>query len=101
MKRGATWSRQPLAELTRLLMAVCMGREPADLVITGGRLVNVHTREVLNHVDVAVKHGRVAMLGYARHSVGSETETIDADGAYLVPGLVGGVTFTLVPPLAE
>ena len=36
--------RKPLWEVTRSLSAVCMGREPADLLITGGRLVNVHTR---------------------------------------------------------
>jgi len=65
-----------------------MGREPADLVITGGRLVNVHTREVLDGVDVAVKHGRVAMFGDTSHTVGPDTETIEADGAHLVPGLV-------------
>jgi adenine deaminase len=88
MNRAATWDRQPLADLTRSLTAVCMGREPADLVIVGGRLVNVHTREVLDHVDVAVAHGRVAMFGDTRHAVGPETEMIDAEGAYLVPGLV-------------
>jgi len=65
-----------------------MGREPADLLVTGGRLVNVHTREVLDGVDVAVKHGRVAMFGEASHTRGPLTETIDAEGAYLVPGLV-------------
>ena len=80
--------RRPLSELTRELTAVCMGREPADLVIRGGRLVNVHTREILEGVDVAVAHGRVAMFGDVSHTVGPETETIDADGAYLVPGLV-------------
>ena len=88
MSRAATWSRRTLAELTRSLTAVCMGREPADLVVVGGRVVNVHTREVLDGLDVAVKHGRVAMFGEARHTVGPETETIDADGAYLAPGLV-------------
>ena len=65
-----------------------MGREPADLLITGGRLVNVHTREVLDGVDVAVKHGRVAMFGDAAHTRGPDTEVIDAEGAYLAPGLV-------------
>src|SRR5437588_667773 len=57
-------------------------------MITGGRLVNVHTREVLDGVDVAVKHGRVAMFGDAAHTRGPETEMIDAEGAYLVPGLI-------------
>ena len=76
------------AELGRSLAAVCMGREPADLVITGGRLVNVHTREVHDGVDVAVRHGRVAMFGDAAHTRGPDTEVVDAGGAYLVPGLV-------------
>jgi adenine deaminase len=80
--------RRRLSEVTRSLSDVCMGREPADLVITRGRLVNVHTREVLDGVDVAVKHGRVAMFGEASHTRGADTETIDADGAYLVPGLI-------------
>jgi adenine deaminase len=65
-----------------------MGREPADLVIRGGRLVNVHTREILEGQDVAVAHGRVAMFGDVSHTVGRGTRTIDAEGAYLVPGLV-------------
>lgn len=81
-------ARRPLAEVTRELTAVCMGREPADLVVRGGRLVDVHTREILDGADVAVAHGRVAMFGDVSHTVGPGTETIDADGAYLVPGLV-------------
>jgi adenine deaminase len=80
--------RKPLWEVTRSLTAVCMGREPADLLITGGRLVNVHTREVLDGVEVAVRHGRVAMFGDAAHTLGRDTEVIDAEGAYLVPGLI-------------
>jgi adenine deaminase len=78
----------PLSAVTRTLSDVCMGRAPADLLVTGGRLVNVHTREVLDGVDVAVKAGRVAMFGDAAHTRGPDTEVIDADGAYLVPGLV-------------
>ena len=65
-----------------------MGRSPADLVIAGGRLVNVHTREVHDDVDVAVVDGRVAMFGDAAHTRGADTELIDAEGAFLVPGLV-------------
>jgi len=65
-----------------------MGREPADLLIRNGRLVCVHTREVLDGVDVAVRHGRVAMFGDAAHTRGPDTQVIDADGAFLVPGLV-------------
>src|SRR3954454_22098356 len=65
-----------------------MGRTPADLVIENGRLVNVHTREVHDGADVAVKDGRVAMFGDAKHTKGPDTEVLDAGGAYLVPGLI-------------
>ena len=80
--------RRPLSEVTRELTAVCMGRAHADLVVRGGRLVNVHTREVLDGADVAIAHGRVAMFGDVSHTIGPDTETIDAGGAYLVPGLI-------------
>jgi adenine deaminase len=80
--------RRPLSELTRELTAVCMGRQHADLVVRGGRIVNVHTREILDGGDVAIAYGRVAMFGDVEHTVGPETETIDAEGAYLVPGLI-------------
>jgi adenine deaminase len=71
-----------------VLVDVCMSRVPADLLITGGRLVNVHTREVHDGVDVSVKDGRVAMFGDAAHTRGPDTEVVDAGGAYLVPGLI-------------
>jgi adenine deaminase len=80
--------RPSLSALSRTLSDVCMGREPADLVITGGRLVNVHTREVLDGADVAVKSGRTAMFGDCSHTRGPATRVLDADGAYLVPGLI-------------
>ena len=81
-------ARRPLSELTRELTDVCMGRRPADLVVRGGRLVNVHTREILDGADVAIADGRVAMFGDVGHTVGPQTEAIDAGGAYLVPGLI-------------
>jgi adenine deaminase len=80
--------RPSLSAVSRTLSDVCMGRQPADLVITGGRLVNVHTREVLDGVDVAIKAGRVAMFGDCAHTRGPATRLLDADGAYLVPGLI-------------
>ena len=83
----ATARRQPLWAVGRTLTDVCMGREPADTVVLGGRLVNVHTREVVT-ADVAIRDGRVAMFGDVGHTLGPSTRTIDADGAFLVPGLI-------------
>ena len=73
------------------LVAVAAGRAPADLVIRGGRLVNVQSREVLDGWDVAVAEGRFAYVGPdAGHTIGEGTEVIDAEGRYLIPGLCDG-----------
>ncbi|HEY7692851.1 MAG TPA: adenine deaminase [Gaiellaceae bacterium] len=81
-------ARRPLSEVTRELTGVCMGRRPADVVVRGGRIVDVHTREIVDGADVAIAGGRVAMFGDVGHTIGPSTETVDADGAYLVPGLI-------------
>ena len=82
--------RRPLWELTQRLVNTAMGREKADLVIRGGSLVNVHTAEIQDGLDVAVKAGRVALVGRAEHTLGEETEVLDARGYYLLPGLIEG-----------
>lgn len=69
------------------LVAVAAGREAADLVIRAVRLVNVHSREVLDW-QVAVAEGRVAYTGPdASHCIGPETRVIEGGGRYLIPGL--------------
>ena len=80
--------RSRLWEVTRTLVNTAMGREPADLVIRGGSLVNVHTAEILEDVDVAIKAGRVALVGQGGHTIGEETEIVDATGYHLLPGLI-------------
>lgn len=72
----------------RAVADVALGRAPADLVIRGGRLVNVFTREVLD-VSVAVSGSRIAAVGDdIEASVGPGTEVLDAGGRYLVPGFI-------------
>ena len=69
------------------LVAVAAGREAADLVIRDVRLVNVHSREVLDW-QVAVAEGRVASIGPdASHCIGPDTRVIEGGGRYLIPGL--------------
>jgi len=82
--------RRELWEMTRTLVDSVMGRDHADLVVRGGSLVNVDTAEILDGVDVAVKAGRVALVGQAEHMIGQGTEVMDASGYYLLPGLIEG-----------
>ena len=63
-------------------LAVARGDEPADLVVRGGRVLSVFTREWLD-VDVAICDGVIAGLGSY-----DGAETLDADGAYVVPGFI-------------
>ncbi|WP_152459675.1 adenine deaminase [Ruegeria sp. THAF33] len=70
------------------LIAVAAGREAADMVIQGGIWVNVHSRELLPDHSVAIAAGRIAFVGPdASHCVGLDTEIIEAQGRYILPGL--------------
>jgi adenine deaminase len=69
------------------LIDVAMGYEPADAVIAGGRLVDVHTGTIRKD-DIAIKNGRIAAVGAVDYTRGDSTRVIDAGGEYLVPGLV-------------
>lgn len=92
--RGARWVMQDLkswADCAPRLVAVASGRAPADLVIRGGTLANVQSRELLPGWQVAVACGRFAYVGPdASHCIGAGTEVVEAGGRYLVPGLCDG-----------
>src|SRR6478735_7579895 len=70
-----------MPDLARRL-AVARGDEPADLVVRGGRLFSVFTREWLE-TDLAVVDGHVAGLGDYEG-----VDELDASGRYVVPGFV-------------
>ncbi|NOY69106.1 MAG: adenosine deaminase, partial [Deltaproteobacteria bacterium] len=68
-------------DVTRSLINVAQGLEPADMVITGGRVFNVFTGEVLDGFSVGIKKKRIAYVGKdPKNAVGKETEVIDVDG---------------------
>jgi adenine deaminase len=71
------------------LLDVAAGARPADLVVRGGRLVNVFTEEIYP-ADVAVAGERIVAVGDVTGYASSTTEAIDAAGRYLVPGLIDG-----------
>jgi adenine deaminase len=63
-------------------IAVARGDAPADLVVRGGRVLSVFTREWLE-LDIAVVDGVIAGLGNY-----DGDEIVDADGRYVVPGFI-------------
>src|SRR4051795_2949863 len=70
-----------MGDLARRL-AVARGDEPADLVVRGGKVLSVFTREWLE-TDVAIVDGGIAGLG------GYEgRDTLDARGRWVVPGFI-------------
>jgi adenine deaminase len=66
-----------------------MGRVPADVVVRGGQWVNVFTREILPDTDIAIIAGRIAYNGPdASYCVGPQTRVIEANGRFMLPGLL-------------
>ncbi|MDG1168776.1 MAG: adenine deaminase [Sulfitobacter sp.] len=79
------------ADLAPQLVNTAAGRSPADTIITNGIWVNVHTREALPGHDIAIIAGRIAFVGPdASHCRGPDTQIIDAQGRYMIPGLCDG-----------
>ena len=86
---------QSWSEVAKQLVDVAMGRAAADMVIRNGRWVNVHSSEIIANSDIAIRCGRIALIGPGIGSLidaatGPDTVVIDAAGRYLVPGLIDG-----------
>jgi adenine deaminase len=78
--------------LQRLLGAV-RGTEPADKIITNGRIVNVFTNKIEEGFAITVKDGYIAKVDReSRLGIAKETEVVDAQGMYLCPGFIDAHT---------
>src|ERR1043166_2092648 len=79
-------------EMERLIRCA-VGEIKADLVITGGKLINVYTGEILVGLETAVIDGRICYVGpSAKHARGEKTEILDARGMYIAPGFIDAHT---------
>lgn len=79
-------------DLSRMIKGA-LGEIKADLIVTGGTLVNVYSGEFLEGWEVAVIDGRICYVGpSAQHTCGADTQVIDAKGLYVAPGFVDGHT---------
>jgi adenine deaminase len=79
-------------QLARLIRGAT-GEIKADLIVTGGKIINVYSGEILDRVDIAVLDGRICYLGpSAKHTKGDTTEILDARGFYVSPGFIDAHT---------
>lgn len=82
---------EEFSSLSRRLVDVAMGRADADMLVRNGRWVSVQSGEVLEGTDIAISGERIAYVGPdGGHTIGADTELIDAAGRYVVPGLLDG-----------
>ena len=80
------------AEIQRLIKGA-LGEIKADLIVTGGRLINVYSGEILDGMETAVLDGRICYVGpSAAHARGEKTEIFDARGLHVAPGFVDAHT---------
>jgi len=65
------------------------GTIKADLALTGGKIVNVNTKEILQD-DIAITGGIIVGIGDISDKIGDDTEIIDITGKFVSPGLIDG-----------
>lgn len=71
------------------------GRDQADLILTGGALVNVFTEEIQDGWGLAIADGRIGFVGPNQEveaRAGSATQRIELLGDLVAPGLIEGHT---------
>lgn len=71
------------------LLAVAGGKIPADIVVKGGKLVNVYTKDIYEG-GVAISGDKIAAVGDVDYAIGENTKVIDAGGNYITPGFIDG-----------
>ena len=80
------------AQIERLIRGA-MGEIKADLIVRGGKLVNVYSGEILEGMEIAVLDGRICYVGpSAAHTRGSSTQDLNAQGLFVSPGFIDAHT---------
>lgn len=77
-----TYARRDLVDVTA-------GRKESDLIIKGGIIVNVYTRELLEGYVIGIKGKHISFVTNSKVPEG-HSQVIDAGGRYIIPGFVDG-----------
>ena len=68
---------------------IILNREPADLVIRGGQVLDVHT-SLIKQGGNRCGRRRIAYVGEVEDLIGPQTTVVDADRPIAIPGLIEG-----------
>ncbi len=80
-------------ENQKALMAVSLGKKPADLIVANGRILNVYTGELTTGGSICVTDQWIACVTEDVSACrGPDTRIIDAEGMTVIPGLIDGHT---------
>ena len=71
--------------MDRQLIQAALGQEQGDLLLKGGKMVNVFSGAV-EEKDILIKNGRIAYCGQCSEK--DAKETVDLRGRYLLPGFI-------------
>src|SRR5690242_12391120 len=90
----------PTPEQLVHLRRVAGGLEPADLIVRGGRLVIVHTGEILER-DVVIAGQHIAAVTPVGRFTAPPDRELDAHGRYVAPTFIDThihIEYTMLPP---
>lgn len=79
---------QRVSELAPLLTDVAMSRRAPEVYIRNARLVNVMTAEIIPDTCIGIIEDRIAWVGPDLLVPDRNTQVIDAQGDYVLPGLI-------------
>ncbi len=71
------------------ILQVARLEKPAELVIRGGKVVNVFSGEIYPG-GIAAVGDRIAAIGEVEEYIGPDTRVIEAGGGFITPGLIDG-----------
>lgn len=73
--------------MNKQLLEAAAGKQPADLVVVNGRIVNVYSGEIYGG-GVAVSGDTIIAVGDIQDYIGVNTRVLDAGGQYITPGFI-------------
>ncbi len=68
------------------LQQIALGKEAADVILSGGTVLNVYTGELLQNYEILISGERIAYVGPKQDfPIGPNTLTLDVQGQVVIP----------------